>query len=483
MLHSLRVRLLLWVGLVVLVSVTAVGIVSSLATRREFEQFLELECIAGLPVALDLEGWARRLQEHHGRGGWDGAPAVLRELKQELGGGRHLVLLGPDGRMLFTTEPEAERRTVHRLPDGSLELTRKVPVGGRQREELTVIRGPEVVLHDGLGQVLGSLHVLPELLEPALDSRPPRGDFLQAVNRWLLAAVAAGGLLALLATAAVGRRILGPVEQLTHAAQRMSEGDWTHRVPVRSRDEVGELARAFNQMADSLERQEQSRRQLVTDVAHDLRTPLTNIRGQLEALQDGLLQPTPEVVASLHEEVMFLSRLVVDLQDLSLAEAGKLRLDLQALQVSSEIRQVLQALMPGPSAGGPVVETDLPELPLALADPARFRQIVRNLLSNAWTHTPDGGRILVRAQEVGEEIEICVEDTGPGIAPEHLPHIFERFYRGDSSRDRKTGGAGLGLAIVKHLVTMQRGRVWANSRPGKGTSFLFTVPKATGVTS
>jgi len=246
---------------------------------------------------------------------------------------------------------------------------------------------------------------------------------------------------------------------------------------------VGELARAFNQMADSLERQEQSRRQLVTDVAHDLRTPLTNIRGQLEALQDGLLQPTPEVVASLHEEVMFLSRLVVDLQDLSLAEAGKLRLDLQALQVSSEIRQVLQALMPGPSAGGPVVETDLPELPLALADPARFRQIVRNLLSNAWTHTPDGGRILVRAQEVGEEIEICVEDTGPGIAPEHLPHIFERFYRGDSSRDRKTGGAGLGLAIVKHLVTMQRGRVWANSRPGKGTSFLFTVPKATGVTS
>jgi signal transduction histidine kinase len=130
-----------------------------------------------------------------------------------------------------------------------------------------------------------------------------------------------------------------------------------------------------------------------------------------------------------------------------------------------------------------VVETDLPELPPALADPARFRQIVRNLLSNAWTHTPEGGRILVRAQEVGGEIEVRVEDTGPGIAPEHLPHVFERFYRGDSSRARKTGGAGLGLAIVKHLVTVQQGKVWAQSRPGQGSSFIFTLPKATSVTS
>ncbi len=209
MLRSLRVRLLLSVGLVVLVSVTAVGIVSSLATRREFEHFLEAECIVGVPLALDREGWARRLQEHHGRQGWDGAPTVLGELRQELGGGRHLLLLGPDGRLLFTTEPEEERRTVRRLPDGSLELTRKVQVGAERHEELTVIRGPEIVLHDGLGQVLGSLHVLPEVREALRDSRPPRGDFLQAVNRWLLAAVAAGGLLALLATAAVGRRILG----------------------------------------------------------------------------------------------------------------------------------------------------------------------------------------------------------------------------------------------------------------------------------
>lgn len=483
MLRSLRVRLLLWVGLVVLVSVTAVGIVSSLTTRREFEHFLQVEAIEEVPMALDLEEWGRRLQDHHGRYGWDGAPGILEELRQELSEGRHLLLLGPDGRMLFSTEPEEMRHAVRRTSDGLLELTRSGQEGEERREEVMLIRGPEVVLHNSLGQVLGSLYVLPELLERDMELPPPRGRFLQAVNRWLLAAVAAGGLLALLATAAVGRRILGPVEQLTRAVRRLSEGDWTYRVPVQSRDEVGELASAFNQMADHLERQEQLRRQLVTDVAHDLRTPLTNIRGQLEAVQDGLLQPSPEVVASLHEEVMFLSRLVGDLQDLSLAEAGKLRLELQPLQVSAEIRQVLQALLPQSDTGAPVVQTELPDLPPALGDAARFRQIVRNLLSNARTHTPESGRILVRAREVGEEIEVCIEDTGPGIAPEALPHVFERFYRGDRSRARKTGGAGLGLAIVKHLVTVQGGRVWAHSKPGQGSSFYFTLPKATDVTS
>jgi signal transduction histidine kinase len=263
----------------------------------------------------------------------------------------------------------------------------------------------------------------------------------------------------------------------------MGTGDLTHRVAVSGRDEVGELARTFNHMAESLERQERQRRQLITDVAHDLRTPLTNIRGQLEALQDGLLEPKQEVLASLHEEVMFLSRLVVDLQDLSLAEAGKLRLEPQPFRASEEIAQVVGTLLPQASAGGPAVHTELPELPPVLADPARFRQIVHNLLSNAWTHTPPHGSIRVQARDAGSEVEIQVRDTGSGIAPEHLPHVFERFYRGDSSRARRTGGAGLGLAIVKHLVSVQGGRVWAESRSGEGASFYFTVPKAPATTS
>jgi signal transduction histidine kinase len=353
-------------------------------------------------------------------------------------------------------------------------------------EERALFRGPHADVLDAMGQPVGFLYVLPPPPDGEIVAPPTRTGFLESVNRWLLAAVAGAGLLALLATAAVGRRILGPVAQLTGAARRMAGGDLAHRAEVTSRDEVGTLARAFNQMAASLERQERLRRQMVTDVAHDLRTPLTNIRGQLEALQDGLLDASPEVLASLHEEVMFLSRLVVDLQDLSLAEAGKLRLEVAPFQVSTEVQQVLQALVPPPSNGavpGPMVETDLPELPDALADPARFRQVVLNLLSNAWTHTPEDGRILVQAREAGGEIEVSVRDTGPGIGPEHLPHIFERFYRGDPSRARRTGGAGLGLAIVKHLVTVQNGRVWARSRPGEGASFFFTLPIAPGPAS
>lgn len=301
---------------------------------------------------------------------------------------------------------------------------------------------------------------------------------LDTINRSLLVAAVAAGGVALLLTATLSRGIVGPVEALTLAARRMERGDLSQRVRVRGRDEIGELAHAFNAMADSLNASEQLRRQMVTDIAHELRTPLTNIRGYLEAVRDGVVSPKPEVIDSLYEESLLLNRLVEDLQELALAESGQLRLRRQACAIG-EIAERTLAALPPQTAGGPAMRLELPaDLPLVDADPERVGQVLRNLVTNAQHHTLPDGSITVSAQARAEVVEIAVSDTGSGIAPEHLPYVFERFYRADPARARTTGGAGLGLAIVRQLVLAHGGQVAVSSRPGAGATFTFTLPRA-----
>jgi signal transduction histidine kinase len=269
------------------------------------------------------------------------------------------------------------------------------------------------------------------------------------------------------------------VDALTAAVRRMGAGDLDQRVPVVADDEVGELARAFNAMAGNLARTEQLRRTMVADVAHELRTPLTNLRGYLEAIQDGVAPPDAEVIASLHEEAIHLSRLVDDLQDLALADAGQLPLERRPIAVADVVGPVTRLVAPRAAAAGVAVEADLqPGLPAVEADPLRARQIVHNLLGNAVRHTPAGGAVRVRARRAADGVEVTVADTGEGIPPEHLPHVFERFYRADRSRSRATGGAGIGLAVVKQLVEAHGGRVGVESTPGRGTTLRFTLPVA-----
>jgi signal transduction histidine kinase len=269
---------------------------------------------------------------------------------------------------------------------------------------------------------------------------------------------------------------VGPVEDLTRAARRMARGERPQRVPVRSRDEIGELARAFNHMAGSVAVSEQLRRQMVTDIAHELRTPLTNIRGYLEAVRDGVVTPRPEVMASLHEEALLLTRLVDDLQALALAEAGQLELRRRPVDLAALAEKTVTALRPV-LEGGPAVRIEMPAvLPPVRADPERVSQVLRNLLDNARRHTPPEGEIVLSARSGPGALEVSVRDTGSGIAPEHLPFIFERFYRADQARARATGGAGLGLAIVRQLVEAHGGQVSARSRPGAGAAFTFTLP-------
>lgn len=307
-------------------------------------------------------------------------------------------------------------------------------------------------------------------------------NFLQRIDEslWLAGAIAVAA--AVLLSLLLSRQIVAPLRRLTLAAERIARGDFSHRVSISSRDELGELAQAFNAMAKTLAENEEVRRNLVADTSHELRTPLAVLQGKIEAMLDGVIMPTPDNLASLHGEVLLLSRLVADLHTLTLAEAGRLKLNLVPTNLEEVARRVVDSFRLPAEEKGIVLSLHIPpDLPRALVDAERFSQILSNLLSNALRYTQERGTIKV---EVGESaggkdqrsLLLSVSDTG--IGTEDLPHIFDRFYRADPSRTRATGGSGIGLAIVKELVGAHGGRVWVESKQGQGSTFYFTLPLA-----
>jgi signal transduction histidine kinase len=230
-------------------------------------------------------------------------------------------------------------------------------------------------------------------------------------------------------------------------------------------------------MAGDLERAEQLKRNMVADVAHELRTPLSNIRGYLEAIRDGIKKPDTDTIHSLDEEVTLLSRLVDDLQELSLAEAGELKLVCQEENIGDLIKQTVAGVQAQATTKGLSVSIDLADkLLLVNIDSQRISQVLRNLLDNAVAHAAKGGTITVTARRQANYLEVAVADTGEGIPAEDMPNIFERFYRVDKSRARATGGSGLGLTIAKRLVEAHGGKIEVQSEPGKGSCFTFTLP-------
>lgn len=286
-------------------------------------------------------------------------------------------------------------------------------------------------------------------------------------------------LLAALVTVFAGRRLVRPILALTGAAQRMAAGDRAARVPVSGNDEVSRLGHAFNAMASSIERNEQQRRVMVSDVAHELRTPLSNIRGYLEAGEDGVVPLDRTLIRSLLEETALLERLVSDLQELALADAGMLRLHPEERDVTELAQQAVAAHRTQAEAAGVSLGLSASGPAIAEVDPARIRQALGNLVANAVKFTPAGGSVSVSVRGGGYGVELAVTDTGPGISPEHLPHLFDRFYRADPSRSRSTGGSGLGLAITKHLVEAHDGWVGVSSTPGRGSVFTIRLPART----
>ena len=277
----------------------------------------------------------------------------------------------------------------------------------------------------------------------------------------------------------LSRRALAPLKNLGAAARRVGQGDLSHRAETAGPSEIRQLAHNFNQMAAGLEAAERHRRNLTADVAHELRTPLSNIQGYLEAIKDGLIQPTPETIDTIHGQARHLSRLVEDLRLLAQVDAGALELQRAPTRMDELLPSCLEAVRPRADAEGVALLLDAaPALPEAHLDATRIAQVVANLLENAITHTPRGGQVTVAARAAAAAIEISVADTGRGIPPEDLPRVFDRFYRADPSRARATGGAGLGLTIARRLTEAHGGRIEAQSAPNRGSRFTLRLPPA-----
>ncbi len=303
---------------------------------------------------------------------------------------------------------------------------------------------------------------------------------LRAMTTALGVAAAAAILTALAVSLFVTRRIVAPIQAMARASVRIAAGQYRERVAVPSDDELGELAVHFNRMAETLERVEEQRRDLIADVAHELRTPLASIAGYMEGLLDGVIPPEPETFHRVHREAVRLQRLVDDLQELSRAEAGQVQVHPRRVDVRDLVETTVARLRPQFEDKGVSLTTELTAgLPPVLVDPDRIGQVLTNLLGNALQYTPAGGAVTVRAEREGGKVAIDVADAGIGIAAEHLPHVFDRFYRVDRSRRRATGGSGIGLTIVRHLVEAHGGSVRAESAgPGCGSTFTVILPPA-----
>lgn len=524
MIHSLRLRLLLTMVVIVAVTAGTVALLARQITISEFQRFIQLSDARSQrlgAVFSEATGLAERGEAER--------QAAVARMAAELGD--RVVLADQSGTVIADSaglllgrpagEVPAEGVLLIRLGDATIAPIAPAELGVVQVEDrqsnvlidlmpvLTAVPPDAAApLADSLIFFTAPISVtagaagLVELAAPISVSwdglagpDPIQAGFVSGVNRSIGLALVVAGLAALLLTAALSRRIIRPVEDLTAAAQRMATGDLSRRVPVRSRDEIAALGRAFNAMAEGLQRAEELRRHMVSDVAHELRTPLTNIRGYLEAIRDGVAAPDARTIDSLFEEALLLNRLIDDLHDLALADAGQLRLSPAPADLAAIAERAVAVIRPRLEAKGVACQIAAPpDLPPALVDAERIGQVLRNLLNNALTHTPSGGTITLRIAlkdegraALGDHHEgftlhpssfilVEVRDTGAGIAAEDLPLIFERFYRADRARARATGGAGLGLTIVRRLVEAHGGQAWAESAPGQGAAFWFTVP-------
>ncbi len=302
----------------------------------------------------------------------------------------------------------------------------------------------------------------------------------RSLNEGFLVAILIALPLGIIASFFVAGEIARPLKRLASASQRIAQGQYDQRVPVGAPGELGELAASFNAMASALEQTEQRRMDLIGDVAHELRTPVTVLGGYIEGLADGVFAPSPETWGKLKEETSRLSRLVEDLQELSRAEAGQLTFALASVPPDAAINAAVARLAPELLPEGLALQTEVPsDLPPVQADPDRLDQVLTNLLTNAVRYTPPPGTVTLSARRQGEKVAFSVRDTGIGIASSDLPNIFERFYRADRSRSRSSGGSGVGLTIAKVLAEAMGGSLSASSEgSGKGSTFTLLLPAA-----
>jgi len=305
-------------------------------------------------------------------------------------------------------------------------------------------------------------------------------QFQSVVQQSLLISGFAALTAAVLVSLFVSRRIVEPIQTLSNVSRRLAQGLYRERIYLQADDEIAQLAQSVNQLAEALDQTERRRLALLADVTHELRTPLATIGGYMEGLVDGVVSANPATFNLILRETRRLQRLIEDLELLSRVEAGQLPVVARAIDLRPVLEAQIAQFEPLFSSNQVTLSLDAPEqLPQVWADPDRVAQVLINILANAYRYTPAGGQVTVQVSTDDQEVRVAVIDSGIGIAAEHLPHLFERFYRVDKSRARNSGGSGIGLAIARHLIYAQGGEIWAESDGiGKGARFIFTLPLA-----
>jgi signal transduction histidine kinase len=471
--NRLWVRLTLAFALVVLVAVGAIALLINRTTGVELRRYVT---DSGMQVAGS--GMQQLVEYYQDQGSWEGVDSLLSggvfvngsmgmDMPQLVNGGwRPSMQAGP----LDVVLADAKGKIVYDSADKALGKS----LSSQEKAKAVAITP------DGSKEVIGYLLLsLPSGGEENLLGELERG-FLARVQKvlWVGAALAVG--LGLIMGVILSRSLTAPLQRLAAAARAVAGGNLGQQVKVEGSAEMAEVGQSFNEMTSALKKAEVLRQNLVADVAHELRTPLSVLQGNLRAILDDVYDLDKAEISRLYDETRLLSRLVDDLRELALADAGQLNLNLRPNDAAQVIRSTTDSLALAAEAGQVVLTTTIPDsLPSVQSDPDRVAQVLRNLLVNALRHTPPGGSVTVTAAATDRALEIAVADTGEGISAEDLPHVFERFWRADPSRsrdDRLAGGTGLGLSVAQSLVEAQGGRIWAESTPGEGTVFRFTLP-------
>jgi two-component system sensor histidine kinase BaeS len=448
MFRTLRLKFLLLLLGVVVVALSGTIILRELMLR-DFRAFLEGEIEDKVYwITADLEGTYER------NGGWR-SDAQVQDAIWALMLGFEMRLFGNDGRMIVDTDQAV--RNVSPLVRKRLQALSEYRAAGRAGAFM-----PYPLFLSG--NRIGTLEA--RALRPAKE-----GLFIERADRFLLLSIVIVGGLSILASLLFSRRLTRPINELAQAASAIGGGNYARRVVPSTLDEVGELSRTFNKMAEALETQESLRRKLIADVAHELRTPLAVIRGELEAMMDGMIPIDAKRLQSLHDESGRLTNLVEGIEELNRSEASAFSLNLQPLRLGPFLENIVDRFKPSFLEKGVTLGLSCAGDLQLLADPERMSQVIVNLLSNALRATEKGGRVSIDVAPLAGELKIVIEDSGSGIGQEDLPLIFERFYHGPG------GGMGIGLTIVKELVKAQGGRIEVKSALGQGSSFSLFFPE------
>lgn len=463
--NRLWVRLVLAFALVVLVAVGVIAILSALTASQEFSRYLTYG--DAWPTQEMVDQLAEFYRAH---GSWEGVAAVLRGdpggpvppepwigTRHDRGPGMFDTILADAAGLVVYDRTGGQPGRV--LTADEAAAARAIAVDGETVGQLVIVAAPR-----------------PDFLDP-LEQR-----FVARLRWWLVVGALLAGAMGLLLGVFLSRGLTAPLQRLAEAARAVAGRDFSRRVKEEGSTEIAAVAQAFNQMTSALEKSEELRKNMVADVAHELRTPLSVLQGNLQAILDGVYDMDKAEIVRLFDETRLLSRLVDDLRELALADAGQLRLNSRPLDLAGVVRSTVERLAVAAEAGAVTLETRLPaDLPPVQGDPDRLGQVLRNLVVNALQHTPAGGRVVVTATAAPEAVEIAVCDTGEGIPAADLPNIFERFWRAERARTRDKrwpGSTGLGLSVAQSLVQAQGGRIWAESVPGQGSTFRFTIPLA-----